>query len=1227
MTRIRGIRNNFSGGIISKEVYGNVDIEQFNNSLEVCENMIKQATGGLAKRTGTLYLANFNDLDSDNYKLIPYPLSDTVAFVVRLKKANPEEIEQEVKERNPKGEGEEEEAWSERIAPEVAKFSAANVLAINVTAYLMEDSAQSIKRSVFIEYSEGSIAPDIDYTKIVYVQNRETLLVFIRDRIIRIDIEKSESGYTLQAVNQEYSFKPLGTAYAGNLYPMFLDNGFSNDSSLRLPIGLFMTAKSGAALIDWYCLELPCGRFDAGRLANKDNYPEVYNFGEESLTLQYFCEYLNRQQHPEEDENPNWSLRKKICELYDSNDANCKSEVEELYKILKVGTYLMLNFTSTDSGEPNLSWVIQITDCQVAEAKTAADGNEDKGRKIIVFSYVFVEEYCPTATSTGTTSVAGADLSVEVTIRQRLPQVTALEQKYPRYFNTAQPSSFRYDLLNEISDYFFTAGVYENRLYLGGTEQSPNVLVASSRTYQDWLNFSTGSLAGDGLIEHISSDYGVQIIKWLCGFTKLFVGTTDGIFVFGGSSNINDEAVTPSNAHAKLISSISAGELAPLKAMDTVFFVDSSNKKIYEIVYDEQQYAVNELSLLARELYRSGIKSHAYMQIPQKLYWACMNDGTLVSMTYLKNINSLSASEQVLGTYTGDFQVISTSEGYNFETVNNVPIKINNILSINKGDLNLVVMDVCRYLDGEVYSHTLEAFNYSLHKDPGNISRYYVDCGFELIRYATVTKITKGNTLQFTMSENYTNFKELFEKADWIGVGSTTEEENTALQKINIDNFATGNQTVSQVSDDKIAIYKGMDNGNLVSFSPDDIYINNLESGYFWLGFSKLTYRTYDDFDAYELNNCKVYLWILHTSDFRGSIQFQVSKTFYSLGSKLKVKIINSGVKNKTGESIDGIYDFEYFFGAYYPKNAIDWEKLTIDGHPRLDPDCKIALSFSDDFIVSGFENSTFSMFTISIDEVPERFYNENPVIWHPCFLTDLPEIPQINNKEIYLKYNSGSNWDIAQLKNGEYEQISIPSNLTNISVRGYCYFPYNYDELQARLDMCPHFKNTKICLLINHNYQTVTIEENGTLNEDDKNILFHKDSDTEEEYTKEYWYLAGGFSYAARIKTTPFYNMSPIVGAGLGLINYQSEVVLQMYGCQTGYIGSDFKRMSLIPYRRKPTDIVNEDFLMNPQVELVHCHTFPGKDIYQQSVCIVDINPVPLNILSITQDIEYSDQ
>ena len=94
MTRIRGIRNNFSGGIISKEVGGNVDIEQFNNSLEVCENMIKQATGGLSKRTGTLYLANFDNLNNDNYKLIPFPLSDhrcnsSGTFALRLRPSVP----------------------------------------------------------------------------------------------------------------------------------------------------------------------------------------------------------------------------------------------------------------------------------------------------------------------------------------------------------------------------------------------------------------------------------------------------------------------------------------------------------------------------------------------------------------------------------------------------------------------------------------------------------------------------------------------------------------------------------------------------------------------------------------------------------------------------------------------------------------------------------------------------------------------------------------------------------------------------------------------------------------------------------------------------------------------------------------------------------------------------------------------------------------------------------
>ena len=87
MTRIRQIRNNFSGGIISKEVYGNVDLEQFSNSLEVCDNLIKQATGGLAKRTGTLYIAS-EDVTKDNYKLIPYPLSDSVAFIVRAEYDN-----------------------------------------------------------------------------------------------------------------------------------------------------------------------------------------------------------------------------------------------------------------------------------------------------------------------------------------------------------------------------------------------------------------------------------------------------------------------------------------------------------------------------------------------------------------------------------------------------------------------------------------------------------------------------------------------------------------------------------------------------------------------------------------------------------------------------------------------------------------------------------------------------------------------------------------------------------------------------------------------------------------------------------------------------------------------------------------------------------------------------------------------------------------------------------
>lgn len=990
MTRIRGIRNNFSGGIISKEVGGNVDIEQFNNSLEVCENMIKQATGGLSKRTGTLYLANFDNLNNDNYKLIPFPLSDTLAFVVRLEAGTPTETEDSGKK--------------------------TVTLTTTVTAYLMDDQCKSFVKTNVNTTSVTYLSADttfnieeIDYTKVTYVQNRATLLVFIRDSILKITIDPpndSNSEYQLSVIKQEYSFKPLSTAYTGTLYPVFVDNGKSTDDTL-INYGFFANSQAFASL-------------------NEVSYKEYWNAqGTDDLsegglkcpaeTFQQFCDGLETTASNTQE----LAFYYHVISEYKSSLPDSKSivsnnkEVDELASALKPGTTIMLNYTSSDSDQPNLSWLIEIED--IKSLVNTTGGGSSLIPMILAFQYKFVDEYCPTTTITDTDTIS--DHSLEKTIRQDLPQVIKIDDTALRYLNTAQPSSFRFDLLADYNDSFVTAGVYENRLYLGGTDRNPNVIVASSRTYQDWLNFSTGSLAGDGLIENISSDYGVQLIKWLCGSSKLFIGTSDGVFIFG-SNTLNDEAVTPANARAKQISSVPVGELQPLRGLDSVFFVDSSGKKIYEILYDEQQYAVNELSLLSRELYQSGIKSHAYMQIPQKLYWACMNDGTLISMSYLKNINSLSATQQVLGTYNTNLTETIDNEGYDFQNINNVSIKINNILSVNKGDLNLILIDVCRYLNGEVYSHTLEAFNYSLHKDPGNISRYYVDCGFELIRCATVTKI---------------NFEET-------------------------------------------------------------------------------------------------------------------------------------------------------------------------------------------------------STITISTDEVPERFWNVNNEdykadVWYPCFLTDLPEIPQINNKEIYLKYNSDNNWDFVQLVDGEYKEISIPSNLTNISVRGYCYFPFNYKELQARLDMCSHFENTKICLLTNHEYHYVTIEENCALNEDDKEILFHKDSDADNEYTKEYWYLAGGFNYAARMKTTPFYNMSFVVGASLGLINYQSEVVLQMYGCQTGYIGADFECMSLIPYKRKPTDIVNEDFLMNPQVELVHCHTFPGKDVYQQSVCIVDIKPVPLNILSITQDIEYSDQ
>ena len=83
MPNVRLLRNNFSGGEISPELFGRIDISKVASGLATCRNFIVMPHGVASNRPGTQYVNQVKN--SANYtRLIPFSFSNTQTFAIEL---------------------------------------------------------------------------------------------------------------------------------------------------------------------------------------------------------------------------------------------------------------------------------------------------------------------------------------------------------------------------------------------------------------------------------------------------------------------------------------------------------------------------------------------------------------------------------------------------------------------------------------------------------------------------------------------------------------------------------------------------------------------------------------------------------------------------------------------------------------------------------------------------------------------------------------------------------------------------------------------------------------------------------------------------------------------------------------------------------------------------------------------------------------------------------------
>lgn len=256
-----------------------------------------------------------------------------------------------------------------------------------------------------------------------------------------------------------------------------------------------------------------------------------------------------------------------------------------------------------------------------------------------------------------------------------------------------------------------TVGLFDNRLWYGGTSYQPQVFYGSE--IDEYETFPVGTLDTDRLRYKLGGRT-QNAIQWILGQQDLFIGTTGEEYRLGTGDS--EQTLVPSIVPKRRLQSNRGSErIQAIMAGDVALFVQKGGRRIREYVYDVAQnvYKSPDLTVLSEHMTKGGIVQMAFSQFPYSILWAVTGDGNLISMTYERD-------QEVAG------WTRHVTQGGSFESVAVIP-----------GDGNDEVWTtVKRTIDGSVVRY-MERIDPAEWTD--STEYFFVDCGVKYDGSSTST--------------------------------------------------------------------------------------------------------------------------------------------------------------------------------------------------------------------------------------------------------------------------------------------------------------------------------------------------------------------------------------------------------------------------------------------------------------------------------------------------------
>lgn len=176
----------------------------------------------------------------------------------------------------------------------------------------------------------------------------------------------------------------------------------------------------------------------------------------------------------------------------------------------------------------------------------------------------------------------------------------------------------------------------EQRLAFASTENDPQAVWMSQSANYENFGYSQPSKASDAVTFRIKARQ-VNEIRSMLQIKGLMLLTSGAEWIVSGGSQ--SDAITPSNIKIDNQGYRGASKVQPIIVGNTVLFSQDRGGVVRDFSYEfaQDSFTGKDLTILARNLFENrSIKAWAYAQAPYSIAWVVLDDGSLVSLTYLR---------------------------------------------------------------------------------------------------------------------------------------------------------------------------------------------------------------------------------------------------------------------------------------------------------------------------------------------------------------------------------------------------------------------------------------------------------------------------------------------------------------------------------------------------------------------------------------------------------------